>query len=232
MRLLVTKHFDIINNLLSVRYRNLLLALVGMIIVPGLFYHSLYEELAVLFFNATVIYLGIYAIQESRKQLLIGYFFATIILAINKLGIWHESGNLHFYFSFVAYILFYSYLSFRLAKMVIKSDFINRGVLFAAVNIYLLCGIIGAYLFMLIENVYPGSLSNLQLEDITNPSSFIYFSFVTLSTLGYGDITPITPPAQMLSIVLSISGPLYLTIIVALLVSRFDHKAPVDLNKF
>jgi hypothetical protein len=48
-----------------------------------------------------------------------------------------------------------------------------------------------------------------------------YFAFVSLTTVGYGDIIPDTPPAQMASVALSISGPLYLAIVMGLLISRY-----------
>jgi hypothetical protein len=76
---------------------------------------------------------------------------------------------------------------------------------------------------MLIENAVPGSINNLAIDNITNPSNFFYFSFITLSTLGYGDITPVTAPAKAVCMILSTTGPLYLTVLVALLVSRFEN---------
>ena len=48
-----------------------------------------------------------------------------------------------------------------------------------------------------------------------------YFAFVSLTTVGYGDIVPATPPAEMASVALSISGPLYLALVMGLLISRY-----------
>ncbi|MGK0391285.1 MAG: voltage-gated potassium channel [Maribacter sp.] len=50
---------------------------------------------------------------------------------------------------------------------------------------------------------------------------FTYFSFVTLTNLGYGDITPLTPPSQSMALFLAISGQLYLAIVVGILVGKF-----------
>lgn len=66
----------------------------------------------------------------------------------------------------------------------------------------------------------------------TDPSHFIYFSFVTMSTLGYGDITPVTAPAEAVAILLSVFGPMYLTVLVAMLVGRYmAHKVHEDLER-
>ena len=123
------------------------------------------------------------------------------------------------------YVLFYAFVANKLLILILRTPNVKIGVLYAAVIVYLFIGIIGGYLYMLIEKVNPGSLENLALENITNPSKFFYFAFTTLTTLGYGDIAPVSPLAQSLSILLSITGPLYLTILVALLVSRFKHSS-------
>jgi|GEM_PF-394534 len=195
-----------------------------MIILPSFFgnYPTIQDALSFVFRSA-VMFAGIYAVQESEKQLEFGMVAGLIIILINSLGVFRESANLNFYFSFIVYIFFYVYVAYRLMTLIIKTDNVKIGVLYAAINVYLLMGIIGGYMFMLIENANPGSLNNLAIENLSNPSKFFYFSFITLSTLGYGDISPAAPASQSLAMILSSSGPLYLTILVALLVSRFEH---------
>ncbi|WP_448562677.1 potassium channel family protein [Trichothermofontia sp.] len=58
--------------------------------------------------------------------------------------------------------------------------------------------------------------------------ALFYYSFVTLATIGYGDITPITPLARTLSITLGIAGQMYLTILVAMLVSKYLNSQRPD----
>jgi hypothetical protein len=97
---------------------------------------------------------------------------------------------------------------------VLKDEVVTREKVSAAICVYLLIGLIWAYLFSLTHHLAPGSFH------IENPdlSHFIYYSFITLSTLGYGDITPLSPPARALSYVEAITGQLYLTVLVARLV--------------
>ena len=49
-----------------------------------------------------------------------------------------------------------------------------------------------------------------------------YFAFVCLTTVGFGDITPLTPPARMLSVGLAVVGPLYLAVVMGVLIGRFS----------
>lgn len=90
-----------------------------------------------------------------------------------------------------------------------------------AINIYFLMGIIGSVLFKIVYIFVPGKSFNIPGDSLIPTTDFIYFSFVTLSTLGYGDITPIDPLAKSLAIFLSISGQLYLTLIIAMLVGKY-----------
>jgi hypothetical protein len=194
-----------------------------MIFAPFFLVGTPYQSLASFIFNSTSILLCIYAIQESRKQFVIGIVAAIIVILINQSGVFRDSARISFFLSFILYIIFYFFVAVRLIKLIFNTERVRIGVFYAAIIVYLLIGIIGGYLFMLIENAAPGSLCNLTIDHLNNPSEFFYFSFVTLSTLGYGDIFPVSAPAQALSMMLSISGPLYLTILVALLVSRFEH---------
>lgn len=223
MKAIISRHFDFINGLLAVRYKTLLIALVAMVILPKFLYESDYQRFVSTVLNAIVVLLTIYAIQESRRELYIGTGIAIVVIMINQVGVFKDSATIDFYLSFIIYIIFYIHAVYRFLIKIIRTDNVKVGVLYAAVIVYLFIGIIGGYLFMLIENLNPGSLNNLEITNITSPSRFFYFSFTTLSTLGYGDIVPISPPAQALSMVLSTTGPLYLTILVALLVSRFEH---------
>jgi hypothetical protein len=91
-----------------------------------------------------------------------------------------------------------------------------------AIAAYLLLAIFFAYVYGLIEYVYPGSLRFPEGMEIVKGElhqGFLYFSVVTITTLGYGDITPIHPWARAAVMLEAMIGPLYLAILVARLVS-------------
>ena len=223
MRRIISRNYNFINNLLTRRYRSLLICLVAMIIVPSFLEYSPYQDLVAFILISLTIFLSIYSIHKNKRQLYIGFTLASFVIIVNQFGLFKSEATLDFYLSFFIYLVFYAYVAYRLLKMIVLTEIVTIGVLFAAIIVYLMIGIVGAYLLMLIENASPGAIRNLEIENITNPSNFFYFSFITLSTLGYGDITPVTAPAKAVCMILSTTGPLYLTILVALLVSRFDH---------
>ncbi|MEX0589421.1 MAG: potassium channel family protein [Cyanobium sp.] len=134
----------------------------------------------------------------------------------------------------------------RLLICLAQETRIGMPVLSGAVAGYLMLGISGGLLFSVMETVAPGSfinlmeggrelvLSQLPLNDAglqvwsLDFTRIHYFAFVSLTTVGYGDIIPATPPAQMASVALSICGPLYLAIVMGLLISRYTLQSEVE----
>jgi hypothetical protein len=103
----------------------------------------------------------------------------------------------------------------------LASEDVTREVLFAAVIIYLLMALMWSFAYMVLEAIVPGSFnipeSGLEVRQFV----FLYYSFVTITTLGYGDITPATHQAGALAILEAIAGQIYLVVLVAFLVGMF-----------
>ena len=150
----------------------------------------------------------------------LGSAAGTVVVMNNQFGVARKEATLDFHLNFFIYLVFYVYVAFRLLNMIIDTVNVNIGLFYGAVIAYLLIGIIGGYILMFIENEAPGSINILESENITTPNKFFYFSFITLSTLGNGGITRLSAPARTVSMILCAAGPLYLTILVALLISR------------
>jgi VanZ family protein len=90
--------------------------------------------------------------------------------------------------------------------------------IFGAVTLYLLLGLIWAVAYAAIESAMPGSFAG-KLNPQSALADWAYFSFVTLTTVGYGDITPVARAARSLAMLEALIGQLYPAIIIARLVS-------------
>ena len=90
--------------------------------------------------------------------------------------------------------------------------------LFAALSAYLLAGIYFGLLFWALERLHPGTVS----ESNFSKTGAIYYSFVTLATIGYGDIVPRTDVARGLAVVEGVGGQLFLAVLVARLLSLYS----------
>jgi hypothetical protein len=112
---------------------------------------------------------------------------------------------------------------------------VTTDVLNGALSGYLLLGLTAALVIALLESIVPGSFAGL-LPAVTEGSAggpsdtpireapFItitYFAFVTLTTLGYGDVLPVTPLAKLTVILFSVIGPVYLAVIMGVLIGRY-----------
>jgi hypothetical protein len=87
-----------------------------------------------------------------------------------------------------------------------------------AVAAYLLLGVLWAHAYALLASLRPDAFSGA-LSAADGPRAFFYFSFVTLTTVGYGDVLPVHPVARSLAMLEAVTGPLYLAVLVARLVS-------------
>lgn len=93
-----------------------------------------------------------------------------------------------------------------------------RDRLFGAVVLYLLIGLLWAVAYAILDSMVPGAFAGVP-EDDKAAADWAYFSFVTLTTVGYGDITPVARLARTLAILEALVGQLYPAVIIARLVS-------------
>ena len=115
-------------------------------------------------------------------------------------------------------LLFFSYVIYELIVLIFLAKRVDRNIIYGSMCIYLLLGLQGAFIYTLLELLSPGSFIEEALSGVHDLSTFVYFSFVTLSTLGYGDIVPATRGAQALASMEALIGQFYLTVLVARLV--------------
>lgn len=110
-------------------------------------------------------------------------------------------------------------------RQVMFSGTIDTNKVIGAICIYILIGLIWSFGYLIVEHLFPGSFKGL--EDSLwqhNLEELIYYSLVTLTTLGYGDITPQQPLAQFLAYMEAITGIFYTTVLVASLIGmRLAH---------
>ncbi len=125
-----------------------------------------------------------------------------------------------------AYLFVALALAFTAVMMVvhtIQEQEINFEQIAAALSAYLLFGVVWGFAYFLLEAVVPGSLSIGDTFDRTQLGTYIYHSFVTLTTLGYGDITPLSQQARSLALVEAVVGQLYLAVLIGKLVGAYSR---------
>ncbi len=118
-------------------------------------------------------------------------------------------------------LVFVALVGFIAMRDVLYGGEVDQNRLMGAMCVYLLMGLAWAFVFTLIHVVSPTSFEGIAgptAEAHATAIQFLYYSFVTLTTLGYGEITPASPVAQTLAYMEAVSCQFYLTILVAALV--------------
>jgi hypothetical protein len=101
-----------------------------------------------------------------------------------------------------------------------NSRSVAQAELYTAVNIYLLLGLLWAALYLALDSFFPGSIKMADAA-ADRQTELLYFSLITLSTVGYGDIVPLSGMARILTALEGVTGVLYIATTVAILVGRF-----------
>ena len=165
---------------------------------------------------SAVVLVGVWSLQPSRRWLRAGEAIAALAIVLAAAGAVWPAPPLQTATWLVAVLYFL--LSVRLGlQMVLAGGRITTNHLLGAMSVYLLLGVIWALVFGTLHRLAPGSFAGLSTG---SPSEFLYFSFVTLATLGYGDITPVNPIARTVVYLEAVVGQLYVAVLIASLVSR------------
>lgn len=106
-------------------------------------------------------------------------------------------------------------------RFVIQAGRVNHETVYAALSTYLLAGLFFAQIYGSIEDISPGSMT--APEKLTE-AGYVYFSFVTLASLGYGDVLPRSELARGVAVLEVIGGQLFLAVLVARLIGAFGRK--------
>ena len=121
-------------------------------------------------------------------------------------------------------ILIVSITIVELFKEIFKTKIIDSYIISSAISIYVLVGIFWYLLFMFLLMIDPDSFHIRNFNPEMVSIDMIYFSFTTLTTLGYGDITPLSYTAKMWSITEAMMGVMFLAVMISRVVSLFGSK--------
>lgn len=199
----------------------LLVALVVLIVTYPLVDQFAYGAVLEDALFTAVMLLAVLAIGAGRRTLLWG-----IVLVIPALlGQWSDGTWLADYMpgegAFPA-LVFLVFVVFHLMRFILRAPRVNSEVLFAGIVTYLMLGLIWGFAYLLVQVLAPGSFAytpgGASGQALTGFNAF-YFSFVTLSTVGYGDFVPVSPVARTLAMTEAMTGTLYLAILISRLVS-------------
>ncbi|MEK6249708.1 MAG: ion channel [Planctomycetales bacterium] len=210
---------------------SLLIALLLMLMIVPIFEHYFFDRIIMNTSLTIILVFGVVGSSRTPFLFPFGAITATIAIAISWTTMLINVPWL-FVVNCVLQSMFFATMAGFILHRVLTRHLATFQSLFGAVCVYLLLGLAWAMLYWGLERIDSESLSferqiTVDLDntegEVTAFSQLVYFSFVTMSTLGYGDIYPETPIAQTLTWMQSVTGQFYLAILVARLMSALPQ---------
>ncbi len=195
----------------------LLAVILGMILTTPFLQDFIRLRILLDIFYSAIFLAALYVVGREKRLVKVASVFALPVI----LSLWAP----YFFTSDhlvstgrVCGIIFFAIAIYHCGRFVAKSPQVTQDVISAAVAIYLFMALMWSFAYALLEFYHPGSFD--AHEGLTRESRpfFLYYSFVTLTTLGFGDITPLTNKAKALTILQAFIGQVYLVVVLAWLV--------------
>lgn len=171
-----------------------------------------------------VLVLCVRIVGVGRRRALAGWVLAGVAIAANAAYVVWDLPGLGLYAT-IAYAGFYAYAIASLVAYVLRDDIATYDELFAAVCLYIFIAMFWACLYWIVKYFQPDAFYVNPVNNIDGRVTWwdlLYFSFTTLTSTGYGEITPVTSHARSLVMLQQITGVMY----VALLVARLANMLP------
>ncbi len=203
-------------------YRYLLLSLVLILLAYPIVSEYEAGRFILDVFVSLLLLTSLMAAVKTRRSLRFGLVLVVIIVIAR----WAETATGApplIFFSFITSTIFWSYVVVEiLIDIFLYRKTVTADMIFGALSVYLLIGIVFSFVYVILETLVPGSFDGLAFsvgdDNHREFHRFMYFSFVTITTLGYGDLLPILPAARAFAYMEAIVGQIYLTVLVARLV--------------
>ncbi|MEM6801571.1 MAG: potassium channel family protein [Bacteroidota bacterium] len=162
--------------------------------------------------------------QKLLSQIFLALLFSSIFIFGSNPLVNPDFLNDVKFFELAINFIFYSIVTYQIIRHIWSVKEVNKNVIMGLMCGYISLGLLAFMLFFAIELAYPGSFQGFNMltdSPKTVADSLLYYSFVTLLTIGYGEIFPISPIAQKVAILIGLAGQFYLVIITAVVVEKY-----------
>ncbi len=182
---------------------------------------------------------ALYSISGNRKILLVGILLIAPIFFLGWSGYAKENFSMAL-LSFSFGMAFFGFIAASILIHIVGEESVTMDLIYGSACVYFLIGFFWSVGYGIIELLIPGSFSVsgqlLNRADYASHYGFLndnlsYFSFVTLTTLGYGDVVPVTGPAKTFSTLEAIMGQLYIALLIGRLVGLHTAQSMAEKGK-
>lgn len=172
----------------------------------------------------------------SKKKNLMWFFVVLLIITGIIFGstlLENRNEKLFNFVRMVTCFLFYVVVTLEIIQQVWKAELINKNVILGLISGYISLGLIGFFICISIEMADQGSFKGLVISN-SNPEmiteELMYYSYITMLTIGYGDIVPVTVLSKKAAILIGLIGQFYLVINTAIVVGKYINQLHNEKN--
>ena len=199
------------------------LLLFGSLFFPPRLFESILNPVF-LILNISAGFVIIYQLKNWRRFYTV-LFISTLVFEL--INCFYGFGN-HTYLQltlFALLVLYYLIVTLAIIREVWRTQEVTRNVIFGVMGGYTALGLISFFMFLGIKMADPGSFSGLDTMNPTSENqSLLYLAYITLMSIGYGDIIPKTQIAQKATILVGLLGQFYLVIITGVVVGKYINQ--------
>lgn len=203
------------------KYLLLLLSLLFFFIITPLISDSIQDKVILITLFSIILVSSIYIIYHEKYLIYAAIAVACLTFVSSWISTFFQTNHYFLIFNYGISTIFFFFITVMILSYVMRDKVITRATLYGAICGYLLIGFSWSFLYLIVSsfdhhafNVYENTQASLFIE----LKDYIYYSFVCLSTLGFGDFIPRSDIARTLSWMEAITGQIYLTVWIARLV--------------
>lgn len=210
-----------------------MLVLFGSLVVPDPFFEE--TILPILYSFSTLA--GILIISKNKKALWFctGLFVISLLMFGGDMITRKVKTDDYLLIRLTVYFVINIIVTWTIIKQVWREKKVDRKVILGLMAGYIAIGFLGFFLFISIDlthaNAFSGTLIENSQDFRFHAESLLYYSFITLLTIGYGEIIPAIPIAQKAAILLGLVGQFYITIITAIIVTKYINHSVINSEK-
>jgi hypothetical protein len=204
----------------------LLLALVALIVLYPFLERLQSGRIAVIAFDWAILALALRSAKSTGVQTNLGYALLIPTIILQAMGALNDEGGIYVIVLTLQAAL-HPFVIVCLFRYVLSDEIMTLDELFAAASMYAMLAFVFAYLYSIIEYFSPGSFyinASNNPDGIFSWFEMLYFSFTCLTSVGFGEITPVSDHARSLVMIQQIAGVLYLAIVISRLITMQSRR--------
>ncbi|MBP6583302.1 MAG: two pore domain potassium channel family protein [Chromatiaceae bacterium] len=180
---------------------------------------------------SAVFFSGIFSLEFSAQSRMLLLSLATLTTGTTWIHHFNDNDLLSL-IDFATSSVTLAVIVVLMIRHIARSRIVTPTIILSSVNVYLLLGVLGAVLLSIADAVHVflngGESAGIALPSQGPPefSDYLYLAIITLTTVGFGDVTAVSRLTRSVVMLIGLAGPLYMTILVAMLVGKFlaDHE--------